>query len=150
MLIVRMILVSKQSQCRSHGVPHLPWTVITFFEFPCQPSIASRLNLAFDSGRLPPDGGVMLVCEVERRLGLAERPTRWLMNRRDPSRIECEIVEVPRPRILAIGAGCEDATTVTACARNPCSRWSWSGLPRATGAMPAADHVADGERAPED
>jgi len=31
-----------------------------------------RLDARFDGGILPPDGGLVLLCEVERRLGVAD------------------------------------------------------------------------------
>ncbi|MSP82533.1 MAG: IS1380 family transposase, partial [Alphaproteobacteria bacterium] len=43
------------------------------------------MNLAFDGGRLSSDGGVLLLREIERRLGLAERLASCLRDWRDPA-----------------------------------------------------------------
>ena len=42
-----------------------------------------KLSLALDGGRLSSDGGVLVLRQVERRLGLAERLAGCLRERRD-------------------------------------------------------------------
>ena len=57
------------------------------------PAVArKRVTAAFDGGRLSSDGGVLLLRGVERRLGLAERLAGCIVDRRDASRIDREIV----------------------------------------------------------
>ena len=43
-----------------------------------------KITAAFDGGRLSSDGGVMLLAQAERRLGIAERLARFIPDRRDP------------------------------------------------------------------
>ena len=53
-----------------------------------------KVTLAFDGGRLSSDGGVLLLREVERRLGVAAVLAGCLTDRRDRCRIDHEIVEM--------------------------------------------------------
>jgi len=46
-----------------------------------------KVSVAFDGRRLSSDGGVLLLRDVERRLGIAERLAGCAVDRRDPSRI---------------------------------------------------------------
>jgi hypothetical protein len=61
---------------------------------------------AFDGGLLSSDGGMMLLLDVERRLGLAELLAGCPNDRRDPVRIDHEMVEMLR--LFLIAAGYED------------------------------------------
>ena len=67
-----------------------------------------KVSIAFDGGRLSSDGGVLLLREVERRLGVAARLAGCLRDRRDPCRIDHAIVEMLRLRMFLIAAGYED------------------------------------------
>src|SRR5258705_6514614 len=49
-----------------------------------------KVSVAFDGGLLSSDGGVMLLRDVERRVGLAERLAGCLTDRRDPARTDHE------------------------------------------------------------
>jgi hypothetical protein len=42
-----------------------------------------KVSVAFDGGLLPSDGGVLMLRDVERRLGVAERLADCLVDRRD-------------------------------------------------------------------
>jgi len=88
------------------------------------PAVArKKVTAAFDGGRLSSDGGVLLLRGVERRLGLAERLAGCIVDRRDSSRIDHEIVEMLRLRMFLIAAGYEDGTIATRCAQTRSSRW---------------------------
>jgi len=49
------------------------------------PAVRKKVTAAFDGGRLSPDGGVFLLCRIERRLGLAEGLAGCTVDRRDSS-----------------------------------------------------------------
>src|SRR5713226_6369050 len=54
----------------------------------CFPAIGrKKVTAAFDGGRLSSDGGVMLLAQAERRLGLAERLAAVIPDGRDQSRV---------------------------------------------------------------
>src|SRR6266436_3425133 len=69
---------------------------------------ASR-SAAFDGGRLSSDGGVMLLAQAGRRLGLAERLAAVIPGGRDQSRGTHLLPDILRARIFAIACGYEDA-----------------------------------------
>jgi hypothetical protein len=91
-----------------------------------------KVTLAFDGGRLSSDGGVLLLREVERRLGVAAVLAGCLTDRRDRCRIDHEIVEMLRLRMFLIAAGYEDADDCDSLRADPVfkmavGRWPESG-----------------------
>ena len=67
------------------------------------------VQVTFDGGRLTSDSGVLLLSEIERRLGIAERLAGCLSDPRDPDRIRHTLAEMIRFRMLTIAAGYPDA-----------------------------------------
>ena len=67
------------------------------------------VHVAFDGGRLTSDAGVLVLAEIERRLGIADRLARCLEDPRDPERVRHGIAEMIRFRSLLIAAGYADA-----------------------------------------
>lgn len=59
--------------------------------------------------RITSDGGVVLLAEAERRLGLADKLAAEIANGRDQGRVVHRLADILRARILAIGCGWEDA-----------------------------------------
>ena len=76
----------------------------------CFPAIGrKKVTAAFDGGRLSSDGGVMLLAQAERRLGLAEQLAAVIPDGRDQSRVTHLLPDILRARIFAIACGYEDA-----------------------------------------
>jgi Transposase DDE domain group 1 len=73
------------------------------------PVCGKHVQVAFDGGLQSSDGGVLLLGEVDRRLGLCERLAACIPDWRDPESISHEIAEMLRFRMLAIAAGYADA-----------------------------------------
>ena len=67
------------------------------------------VHVAFDGGRLTSDAGVLLLAEIERRLGIAERLARCIEDPRAPERVRHGLAEMIRFRALMIAAGYADA-----------------------------------------
>ena len=67
-------------------------------------TIAAR----FDGGRLSSDGGLLVLREVERRLGIADRLAACIKDPRNPNLITHSLAEIIRFRMLMIAAGYED------------------------------------------
>jgi len=79
-------------------------------DFPSLPALSGKkVSAAFDGGRITSNGGVMLLAEAERNLGIADRLAALIPDRRDPTRTKHLLADILRARILAIGAGYEDA-----------------------------------------
>jgi hypothetical protein len=83
----------------------------------------------FDGGRLSSDGGILLLAEVERRLGIAERLARCVEDPRAPDRIVHGLAEMIRFRALAIAAGYPDANDCDLLRRDPAFKMAVGRLP---------------------
>ena len=86
-----------------HATPFLPGL---------SPIGAKSLTATFDAGRLSSEGGLVVLREIERRLGLADVITRPLHDHRDPSRVRHSYAEMAAARMLMIAAGYEDCDDV--------------------------------------
>ena len=84
----------------------------------------------FDGGRLSSEGGLLVLREVERRLGLADRLALCLKDPRAPEKVVHGLAEIIRFRMLMIAAGYEDGNDADTCAAIRCSRWRWIDCPR--------------------
>ena len=73
------------------------------FDFPAL--CRKKVTAAFDAGRLTSDGGVLLLAQIERQLGLAERLAKCIEDPRDPNAVQHSIAEMIRFRALLIAAG---------------------------------------------
>ena len=83
-------------------------------------AVASKpVHVTFDAGRLTSDGGVLMLAEIERHLGIAERLARCIEDPRAPERIEHGLAEMIRFRALLIAAGYEDANDCDALRADP-------------------------------
>jgi hypothetical protein len=58
------------------------------------------LTATFDAGRLSSDGGLVVLRQVERRLGLAKTMTAPLADDRDPTRVLYSYADMARARML--------------------------------------------------
>ncbi|HEY4040782.1 MAG TPA: IS1380 family transposase [Rhodopila sp.] len=83
----------------------------------------------FDGGRLSSDGGILLLAEAERRLGIAERLARCVEDPRAPDRIVHGLAEMIRFRALAIAAGYPDANDCDTLRRDPAFKMAVGRLP---------------------
>jgi hypothetical protein len=74
------------------------------------PAVArKKVGAAVDGGRIGSDGGVMLLAQAERRLGIGDQLTRVIPDERDASRVLHLLPDILRARIFAIACGYEDA-----------------------------------------
>lgn len=87
------------------------------------------VHLTFDGGRLTSDAGVLLLAEVERRLGLAQRLARCLADPRAPERIRHTLAEMIRFRMLLIAAGYPDANDCDSIRVDPAFKMAVGRLP---------------------
>jgi putative SOS response-associated peptidase YedK len=88
------------------------------------PAVArKKVSAAFDGGRITSDGGVLLLAQAERRLGIADQLARVIPDERDADRvsiccpISCVRVSSPSP------ADMRTRTTSTGCASIRRSSW---------------------------
>lgn len=93
------------------------------------PVAGKPVRVAFDGGRLTSDAGVLLLAEIERRLGISERLARCLADPRDPQRTRHTLAEMIRFRALLIAAGYPDGNDCDALRSDPAFKMAVGRLP---------------------
>jgi hypothetical protein len=94
------------------------------------PAVArKKVSVGFDGGMLSSDAGVLLLRGIERRLALSERLAACMRDRRDQTRIDHTLEEMPRLRMFAIAAGYEDANDCATLRHDPLFKMAVGRLP---------------------
>jgi hypothetical protein len=75
-----------------------------------------KLTVDFDGGNQSSNGGLLLLREAERKLGICRRLAAAMPDRRDADRIQRTMLEVWMARIAAIACGYMMPSTSTGCA----------------------------------
>lgn len=83
----------------------------------------------FDAGRLSSDGGVLLLGEIDRRLGISERLAGCLPDKRDAERVVHSYAEMIRFRALLIACGYPDGNDCDALRADPAFKMAVGRLP---------------------
>jgi hypothetical protein len=83
----------------------------------------------FDGGRLSSDGGLLVLREVERRLGLADRLAACLKDPRMPEKVVHRLAEIIRFCMLMITAGYEDGNDADTLRDDPMFKLALDRLP---------------------
>ncbi len=107
-----------------------------------------KIAAGFDGGRLSSDGGVMLLAQAERRLGIAERLARLIPDRRDPARIMHAIPDMIRARIFAIACGYEDCNDFGPLSSDPAFKLACGRLPETGGDLASQPTLSRLENVP--
>jgi hypothetical protein len=94
------------------------------------PAVArKKVTAAVDGGRITSDGGVMLLAQAERRLGIAARLAAVIPDERDASRVIHRLPDILRAGILAIACGYEDADDLDRLRTDPGFKLACGRLP---------------------
>ena len=113
------------------------------------PAVArKKLTAAFDGGRITSDGGVMLLAQADRRLGLADRLARVIPDERDPERVTHLLPDILRARIFAIACGYEDADDLDRLRTDPAFKLACGRLPDTDRDLCSQPTVSRWENAP--
>src|SRR6201987_5829640 len=83
----------------------------------------------FDGGRLSSEGGLLVLREVESRLGLADRPAACLKDPRAPEKVVHRLAQIIRFRMLMIAAGYQDGNDAATLRRDPMFKLALGRLP---------------------
>ena len=83
----------------------------------------------FDGGRLSSDGGLLVLREIERRLGIADRLAACIDDPRDPDSTVHTLADIIRFRLLMIAAGYEDGNDATGLRLDPVFKMALERLP---------------------
>ena len=81
-----------------------------------------RVEAAFDGGLLTSDSGVMLLREVEARMGILDRIVEALTDRRHPGYVEHGLADLVHQRVFQMPVGMRMPTIAIRCARTLPSR----------------------------
>ncbi len=83
----------------------------------------------FDGGRLSSDGGLLVLREIEQRLGIANRVAGCIADPRVPAQVTHQIDEIVRFRMLMIAAGYEDGNDAGTLRHDPMVKLAMGRLP---------------------
>jgi hypothetical protein len=93
------------------------------------PVAGKEVVARFDGGRLSSDGGLLVLREIERRLGIAERLAACIDDPRDPASTVHPLADIIRFRLLMIAAGYEDGNDATGLRTDPLFKMALERLP---------------------
>ena len=108
-----------------------------------------KVTAAFDGGRITSDGGVMLLAEAERRLGLAGKLAAMIPDHRDPGRTVHRLADILRARIFAIACGWDDADDLDSLRVDPAFKLACGRLPDSGRDLCSQPTVSRWENAPD-
>ncbi len=107
-----------------------------------------KVTAAFDGGRITSDGGVMLLAQAERQLGIAEQLARVIPDERDVDRVTHLLPDILRARIFAIACGYEDADDLDRLRFDPAFKLACGRLPDSGRNLCSQPTVSRWENAP--
>ena len=106
------------------------------------------MSAAFDGGLISSDGGLVLLREAERRLGLAETLAGCIRDRRNQAQVVHPLSAMLRFRMLAIACGYEDADDCDALRTDPLFKLASGRAPESGGALCSQPTMSRLENAP--
>ena len=93
------------------------------------PIDGKRIVARFDGGRLSSDGGLLVLREVEQRLGIADRLAACIDDPRHPRGTIHTLADIIRFRLLMIAAGYEDGNDANGLRIDPIFKMALERLP---------------------
>jgi hypothetical protein len=107
-----------------------------------------KVTAAFDGGRLTSDGGVLLLAQAERRMGIAGHLANCIADPRDQSRVVHGLAEILQARMLAIACGYEDADDLDHLRHDPGFKLAVGKLPDGAIGLASQPTMSRWENAP--
>ena len=107
-----------------------------------------KITAAFDGGRLTSDGGVLLLAQAERAMGICARLSACITDPRDPMRVVHALPDILRARVLAVACGYEDADDLDALRDDPGFRLALGKLPGSGAGLASQPTMSRWENAP--
>src|SRR5262245_21897435 len=77
------------------------------------------VDVDFSGGRLSSDGGLLLLAQLDRQIGLTERVAACIQDPRLPGRIRHSLLTLIRQRVYQIAAGYEDCNDANRLRSDP-------------------------------
>src|SRR4051812_49220887 len=111
-----VLFVERQTahQVRKHPPMSGSQPTFNFPLLPRKPAVAE-----FTGGSLSSDGGLLLLAQLDRRLGLTERMAACIRDERLAGRVTHSLLELLRQRLYQICAGYEDCNDADRLRRDP-------------------------------
>jgi len=113
------------------------------------PALTGKKPVAadFTGGQLSSDGGLLLLAELDRRLGLTESLAAGLEDRRDPVKVQQPLLDLLRQRVYQIACGYEDANDADTLRSDPLFKSAVGRAPeseRDLGSQPTLSRLENG------
>jgi hypothetical protein len=108
----------------------MPVKIETTPPLPGLSPVAGKAIIArFDGGQISSDAGVLILREVEQRLGVAECLAACIDDPRLPERVRHSVADILRFRMLTIAAGYEDGNDADSLRHDPAFKLARDHLP---------------------
>jgi Transposase DDE domain group 1 len=107
-----------------------------------------KLTVDFDGGNQSSDGGLLLLRQAERKLGVCGRLAEAMPDRRDASRIRHEMFEMVMARVSAIACGYEDAIDLNRLRHDPLMKVAVGRCPESSAPLASQSTISRLENAP--
>jgi Transposase DDE domain group 1 len=107
-----------------------------------------KLTVDFNGGNQSSNGGLLLVREAERKLGVCWRLADAMPDRRDPDRIRHAMFEMVMARAAAIACGYEDANDLDRLRHDPLMKLAVGRCPESGEALASQSTISRLENAP--
>ncbi len=88
-----------------------------------------KVQAAFDAGQTSSDGGLLLLREMESRLGIISKVAEVLRDRRHPAYIEHSIEDLLKQRVFQIASGYEDGNDCDSLRDDPVMKMACEKVP---------------------
>jgi len=107
-----------------------------------------KLTVDFDGGNQSSDGGLLLLRQAERKLGVCRRLADAMPDRRDPSRICHAMFEMVMARVSAIACGHKDAIDLDRLRHDPLLKLTVGRCPDSGAPLASQSTISRLENAP--
>jgi len=114
------------------------------------PSVSrKKVSAAFDGGRITSDGGVLLLAQADRRLGIVERLAGLIADPRRADLVTHTVASILRARVLAIACGYEDENELDRLRGDPAFKLACGRLPDSGADLCSQPTLSRWENAPD-
>ena len=107
-----------------------------------------KITVDFDGGNQSSDGGLVLLREAERKLGVCRRLAAAMPDCRDPDRVQHAMFEMVMARVSAIACGYEDAIDLDRLRHDPLMKVAVGRCPESGAPLASQSTISRLENAP--
>ena len=113
------------------------------------PAVArKKLTVDFDGGNQSSDAGLLLLRAAEKKIGVCARLAAAMPDRRDPTRIRHDMIELVAARVLAIACGYEDGNDLDTLRHDPALKMAVGRCPDSGDPLASQSTISRFENAP--